>query len=66
LDLLTLDFFQRRIAVLEEKLMQRDKEIVMQKETEAYRMVALENRIMQTMRSEIAMTSPLSPSLIKT
>ena len=61
-----MDFFQRRIAVLEEKLMQREKEIVKQKETEAHRMVALENRLMQTMRSEIAMTSPSSPSLINT
>jgi hypothetical protein len=52
--------------VLEEKLMQREKEMVEQKETEAHRMVALENRLMQTMRSEIAITSPSSPWLINT
>ena len=52
--------------MLEEKLMQREKEIVKQKENEAHRMVVIENRLMQKMRSELAMTSPLSPSLINT
>lgn len=49
---------EKRIATLEEQVVGKDKEMQRMKEEEARRIVSLEDRLLQSMRAEIAKASP--------
>ena len=51
---------EKRISALEMQLVSKDHEISKLKEEEARRIVTLEDRLLQTMRAEIARASPPS------
>ena len=54
------DNMDKRIAALEIQLVHKDHEIAKLKDDEARRIESLEDRLMQTMRAEIARASPTS------
>lgn len=49
---------EKRIAALEKQLVAKDQEIAKLKEEEARRILTLEDRLLQSMRAEIARASP--------
>ena len=55
-----MENMEKRISALEMQLVSKDHEISKLKEEEARRIVTLEDRLLQTMRAEIARASPPS------